>query len=87
TSNNFVKQELEVNKISIETTNIDKSSSLELIEIEMTPDETQPKAKAKAITKNVIKKLEEQTRLELEDIYIYKSRNKKANIYENKNEK
>ncbi|CAG8540421.1 532_t:CDS:2, partial [Scutellospora calospora] len=58
TSNNSDKQELEVNKMSIETTNIDKLLSLKLIEVEMTLDEIQPKAKAKATTKNVTKSIE-----------------------------
>ncbi|CAG8677301.1 5260_t:CDS:2, partial [Scutellospora calospora] len=81
-TNNYPnKQELEVNKMSIETTNIEESPRIELIEIEMTSVKTQGETKAITTTRNIAKKirkreeqarlkLEKQARSELEDIYI-----------------
>ncbi|CAG8708987.1 7925_t:CDS:1, partial [Scutellospora calospora] len=49
------EQELEVNKMIIETTNIEKLSRVELIEVEMTLVETQYKTKAITTTRNIAK--------------------------------
>ncbi|CAG8665640.1 3876_t:CDS:1, partial [Scutellospora calospora] len=57
-SNNSDEQEIEVNKMSIETSNIKKSPRLELIEVEITSVETQYKTKAITTTKNIAKSME-----------------------------
>ncbi|CAG8680312.1 1698_t:CDS:1, partial [Scutellospora calospora] len=55
-TNNYPnEQELEVNKMSIETTNIEELSRVELIEVEITSVEIQCETEAITTTRNIAK--------------------------------
>ncbi|CAG8681672.1 9764_t:CDS:1, partial [Scutellospora calospora] len=58
TNNHLNEQELEVNKISIETSNIEESSRVKLIEVEMISVKTQCETEAITTTRNIAKSIE-----------------------------